>query len=137
MLGAKLNNMGTSIFISCVFEDSHRIESIKRWGKTNRFGDISITHETEDKRDKGKEVIKEHIINKIKGASLIIVLIGQDTHNHNWIEAEVELANSFHKEIICMRVPHTNGAIPRLLKNKILISFNPEPLMRLLLHEKQ
>ncbi len=120
-----------SIFISCVFEDSHRIDTIKKW-KKNHFDNISITHETEDRRQEGKEAIKKHIINKIKGASLILVLIGQDTHNHDWIEAEVELANSFHKEIICMRVPNTNGAIPKLLKNKRLISFNPEQLKKVL-----
>ena len=120
-----------SIFISCVFEDSHRIDTIKKW-KKNHFDNISITHETEDRRQEGKEAIKKHIINKIKGASLILVLIGQDTHNHNWIEAEVELANSFHKEIICMRVPNTNGAIPKLLKNKRLIGFNPEQLKKFL-----
>ena len=121
-----------SIFISCVFEDSHRIDTIKKWVKNKHFDNILITHETEDKRQEGKEAIKKHLINKIKGASVILVLIGQDTHNHNWIEAEVELANSFHKEIICMRVPNTNGAIPRLLVNRELISFNPEQLMKIL-----
>lgn len=124
--------MSKSIFISCVYEDSHRIESIIKWVKDNKLGDVIITHETEDKRIEGKEAIKNHIQNKIKGASVILVLIGQDTHNHDWIEAEVELANSFHKEIICVRVPHTKGAAPPLLSKKRLIGFDPNAIKRLI-----
>ncbi|MBL0048862.1 MAG: TIR domain-containing protein [Bacteroidetes bacterium] len=124
--------MSKSIFISCVFEDSHRIESIKKWAMNNRLGDVIITHETEDKRPLGKDAIKKHIQSKIEGAAIILVLIGQDTHNHEWIEAEVELANSFHKEIICVRVPQTKGAAPILLANKRLISFDPDAIKKLI-----
>jgi len=124
--------MSKSIFISTVYEDSHRIDSIKKWTNDGRLGDITITHETEDKRHHGKKAIKQHIMNKIRGASIIIVLIGQDTHNHHWIEAEVELANSFHKRIICMRVPNTYGAVPQILKRYELINFDPDSLKRML-----
>lgn len=124
--------MSKSIFISCVFEDSHRIASIKKWATDNRLGDVVITQETEDKRQKGKEAVKQHIKSKIQGAAVILVLVGQDTHNHEWIEAEVELANSFNKEIICVRIPHTNGAVPSLLTNKRIISFDPEAIKKLI-----
>lgn len=124
--------MSKSIFISCVFEDSYRIDSIKKWAADNRLGDVVITHETEDKRQQGKVAIKNHIQSKIQGAAVILVLVGQDTHNHDWIEAEIELANSFHKEIICVRVPHTTGAIPPLLANKRLINFDPDAIIKLI-----
>jgi len=124
--------MSKSIFISCVYEDSHRIDSIKNWVKDNRLGDIVITQETEDKRQQGKEAVKQHIKSKIQGAAIILVLVGQNTHNHEWIEAEVELANSFNKEIICVRLPHTTGAVPPLLKNKRLVSFDPDAIKKLI-----
>lgn len=123
--------MSKSIFISCVFEDSHRIDSIKKWAADNRLGDVVITQETEDKRQQGKEAVKKHIQSKIQGAAVILVLVGQDTHNHEWIEAEVELANSFHKEIICVRIPHTTGAVPNLLTKHRLISFDPDAIKKL------
>lgn len=97
-----------------------------------RLGEVVITHETDDKRQQGKEAIKQHIKSKIQGAALILVLVGQDTHNHEWIEAEVELANSFHKEIICVRVPHTTGAVPTLLANKRQISFDPDAIKKII-----
>ena len=122
--------MSKSIFISCVFEDVHRIENIKKWAKENKLGDVVINHETEDKRAEGKEAIKEHIKNKIKGCALILVLIGDNTHNHDWINAEVELANSFHKKIICVRLPNTNGSVPSLLTKYDLINFNPVTIQK-------
>ncbi len=124
--------MSKSIFISCVHEDSHRIKSIEKWSAEGRLGNVVITHETEDKRAEGKEAIKQHIKSKIQGAAFIFVLVGQDTHNHDWIQAEVELANSFNKEIICIRVPHTTGAVPPLLVNKRLISFEPDAIKKLI-----
>jgi hypothetical protein len=122
--------MSKSIFISCVFEDNHRIDSIKKWVSDKRLGDITIIHETEDKRQQGVEVIKNHIQEKIRGASAIVVLVGNDTHNHNWIKAEVELANSFHKQILCVRVPNTKGAVPTILNKYKLVNFDPDTLKK-------
>ena len=74
--------MSKSIFISCVFEDNHWIDSIKKWVIDNRLGDVVITQETEDKRQFGKEAIKKHIQAKIQDAAVTLVLVGLDTHNH-------------------------------------------------------
>lgn len=122
--------MSKSIFISCVFEDSHRIDSIKKWAAAKRLGDVVITQETEDKRQHGKEAVKKHIRSKIESAATILVLVGQDTHNHEWIEAEVELANSFHKQILCVRVPNSSGAVPTILRKYKLINFDPDTIKR-------
>lgn len=124
--------MSKSIFISCVYEDSRWIDLIKKWATDKRFGDVVITHETEDKRHQGKDAVKQHIKSKIKGAAIILVLIGQDTHNHEWIEAEVELANSFQKDIICVRVSNTTGAVPPLLKKFRIISLEIEAIKKLI-----
>lgn len=122
--------MSKSIFISCIFEDNHRIESIKKWAADKRLGDIIITHETEDKRQQGVEAIKKHIQEKIKGAAVIIVLVCNDTHNHDWIKAEVELANSFQKKILCVRVPNSIGAVPAILNKYKLVNFDPDTIKR-------
>lgn len=122
--------MSKSVFISCVFEDSYRLETIKKWVVSNRLGDVTITHETEDNRILGQQAIKKHIKSKIEGAAFIFVLVGNDTHNHNWIAAEIELANSFHKEIICIRLPQSAGGVPDLLSNKKLIAFEPNAIKK-------
>lgn len=117
--------MSKSIFISCVYEDSHRIKNIRKWAKKGQLGDVTLTSETVDKRHEGDEAIIEHLQKKIKGAAVILVLIGQDTHNHFWIKNEVEYANSFHKKIVCVRVPDTDGDVPQILKKYHVFAFEP------------
>ena len=111
--------MSKSIFVSTVHEDSHLIKTLEKWAQEKKLGsDVVITHETEnDKRHLGKEAIKQLIKAKIEGSALVLVLIGNDTHNHNWIQAEVELANNFNKKILCVRIPSTTGAKPSILNN--------------------
>lgn len=127
--------MSKSVFISCVYEDSHHIEKIKKWVADDKLGNITITCETKDKRQEGDDAIKEHIKNKIKGAAIIIVLVGRDTHNHHWIHKEVELANSYRKKIICVRVPNTEGALPLILSKYKLVNFDPESIKRYIIEE--
>lgn len=122
--------MGKSIFISCVYEDSHHIKAIKNWAEQKRLGDVVITSETEDYRHIGVDAIKRHIQTKIQGAAVVIILIGQDTHNHDWIKAEVELANSFHKQIICVRVPNSDGAVPAILNKFKLLNFDTDTIKK-------
>ncbi len=122
--------MNRTIFISCVYEDSHRIKTIEVWAAQNRLGNVVISSETEDNRQKGVDAIKRHIQIKIQGAAVVLVLIGQDTHNHDWIRAEVELANSYHKKIFCVRLPNTNGALPPILSKYKLINFDPESIRK-------
>ncbi|MBS1595795.1 MAG: TIR domain-containing protein [Bacteroidetes bacterium] len=120
--------MSKSIFISHVHEDNEKITLLEKWAQEKRLGDIVITKETEDKRHEGKEAIKQYISDKIRGAMAVLVLIGQDTHNHGWIEAEVELAHSFHKKVICIRLHQTTGGIPPILANKPIVPFEPNAI---------
>jgi len=122
--------MSKSIFISCVLEDSQRIGAIKKWAVDGRLGDVVITHETEDKKREGKDAIKKHIQRKIETASLVMILIGQMNHLQDWLECEVELAESFNKEIICVRVPRTTGSIPTILEKYKVVAFEPDALRR-------
>jgi hypothetical protein len=122
--------MSKSIFISCVHEDSHLINNIKNWTEQKRLGDVVITFETEDNRHIGVDAIKKHIRYKIEGAAVILILVGQDTHNHDWIKAEAELAHSFHKQIICVRIPNASGAVPLILKNYKVINFDPDTIKK-------
>lgn len=123
--------MSKSIFISTVHEDSHLIGTLSTWANSNRMGKVTITHETQnDKRHLGKDEIKQHIQKKIQGAGVVMVLIGRDTHNHDWIKAEVELANNYNKQIICVRIPQTTGPLPSILINYKPIAFEPGAILR-------
>lgn len=54
----------------------------------------------------------------------MLVLIGDNTHNHDWIKWEVEVANSACKEVACMRIPNTTGSKPQILNNYLELQFH-------------
>ncbi len=120
--------MSRSVFVSCVHEDSQLINIMKAWEQRQLIGDITITSELEDKRNEGTLAVKRYLQKKIEGAAGIVVLVGNNTHNHDWIAVEVELANSFHKKIVCMRIPNTTGAQPSILARYKIVSFDPMSL---------
>ena len=66
--------MSKSIFISCVFEDKEKIVPIQKWVKKGLLGDVVITYEIEDKRQQGKEAVRQYIRKKIEGAAFILIL---------------------------------------------------------------
>lgn len=121
--------MSKSIFISCVHEDATHLDTISGWMQQGLLGSIVLTYETEDKRNEGRFAIRNYLQRKIEGSSGIVVLIGNNTHNHDWITTEVELANSYNKKIVCMRIPATTGAPPPILANYKVINFSPKTLL--------
>ena len=117
--------MTKNIFISTVHEDSEYIAQLKDWIKNKLLGEVNLVHETQDKRHEGSDAIRKYIKEKIKDCQVLFVLIGNDTHNHEWITIETELANSFHLKIICSRIPNTVGSPPLILKKYQLVDFKP------------
>lgn len=119
-----------SIFVSHVYEDQSYVSKMQKWEKKGLLEGYTFTFETEDKRHEGKQAIRNYLKKKIEGCAVIVVLIGNDTHNHDWIRAEVELANSFHKRILCMRIPKTTGAKPKILNKYKEIIFHPNQIIK-------
>lgn len=118
--------MSKKVFISGIHEDLQRyLHFIIDWQKKGLLGqNIEITHETEDKRAEGDEAVRKHVKKKIEDAKAVIILIGNDTHNHDWIRQEAELANSMKKLIIFARLKGTTGGNPPIIANKIAVKFN-------------
>jgi hypothetical protein len=119
-----------SIFISHVFEDNKYVENMKKWSNNGQLNDYVLTFETEDKRIDGEKAIKEYLKKKIEGAAIVLVLIGNDTHNHDWIKVEVELANNFNKKICCVRIPNTTGGKPDILNKFEELKFDPSYILK-------
>lgn len=119
-----------SIFVSHVFEDNSFLKKMRKWEKNNLLDDYTFTFETVDKRIEGANAIKKYLKNKIKGAAILLVLIGDNTHNHEWIKVEVELANNFNKKICCVRIPQTSGRRPKILNNYKELVFNPNQIIK-------
>lgn len=124
-----------SIFVSHVYEDNDWLKKMLKWKDKGLLKDYTISYETEDKRQEGKEAIKKYLKNKINGCAILLVLIGDNTHNHDWIKAEIELANSFHKKICCVRIPKTTGKKPQILNKYTELVFDPNQILKQLKNE--
>ena len=121
-----------SIFVSHVFEDQHYLNKMKTWETKGRIEGYTFTFEVDDKRIKGREEIKNILTKKFNGCTILLVLIGDNTHNHDWIKSEVELAKKFNKKIYCVRIPGTTGGRPKILINYIELVFNPNQIIKVL-----
>jgi len=118
-----------SIFVSRVYEDNHYFKKLKKWEKDKLMDNYTFTCEKKDLRSKGYDVIRSYLKNMINGSAAVLVLVGDDTHNHDWIRVEIELAHSLRKPVICMRIPNTNGKRPAIIRKRKELNFDPNAVL--------
>ena len=125
--------MSFSVFVSHVYEDNAARARLDAWAQAGRLGaDVVITGESEDVRVHGASAIRAHLNPKVQGASAVLVLLGDDTHNHAWVEHEVQYARSVRKLVVPVRLPGTRGALPHNLRDLTPVTFEPEAIRRAL-----
>lgn len=117
----------TIIFVSYRWEDRDHKEGFRGLllNPNNELFDVPI----EDReRFDTTEDIQRYLNTKIRQASTIVVLIGNNTHNGPWVKHELEVANSQRKPIIPVRIPETNGGLPVIISNRDIISWDIDSL---------
>ncbi len=124
--------MSKSIFISHVHEDAECIAQIELWKEQKLLGDVAITKEITDLRIHGEKAITDHLVPKIRGCAAVLVLIGNDTHNHEWISYEVQVAKMLNKKVIAVRIKKTTGKPPKILASQGLTKFNAAAIRKML-----
>jgi len=117
-----------SVFVSYVFEDKAYKETIEKWALDELLGNVKITAEKDDVRASGDNAIRNQLSPLLTGAAAVIALIGDDTHNHEWVHYEINHALSNHKKVIPVRIPNTTGAPPNVIKKKELVDFEPDAI---------
>jgi hypothetical protein len=115
-----------SVFVSHVFEDRKYVDQLRDWAKRGELGkDVVITGETRDVRQQGDTAIKSLLSPLLTGASCVLVLVGNNSHNHGWVDYEVNHALSGRKLVIPVRLPNTFGAGPSPLQKVKEVAFSP------------
>ena len=106
-----------NIFISHTGKDEKNIEPFKKLlSKDYDVRDSSII-ETEPNRAKDKEYIKNQILKpQIDWAGTVVVLIGKDTKESDWVKWEAEYANMQGKRVVSV---YTEGASDSDLSEEI------------------
>lgn len=118
--------MAHSLFISHVYEDYRHRDMVRAWAQQGQLGfNVVVTGESADVRQGGDAAIRAHLAPKLRGASAVLVLLGNDTHNHPWVEYEAQFAQSHHVRVLPVRIPGTSGAAPPNLRWQTEVSMNP------------
>ena len=125
--------MPKSVFVSHVYEDMAARNNLITWAQRGLLGpDVVITGESEDVRQHGQRAIQSHLSPKLQGAAAVIVLVGNDTHNHRWIEYEAQHALSNRKLVIPVRIPGTTGAAPPVIARLPMVTMDPTAIAQAL-----
>ena len=117
-----------SVFVSYVFEDKRFKDKIHDWAGDGKLGAVTVTGESKDVRQGGDSAIRNHLSPLLRGAAALLVLVGSDTHNHDWVQYEVAHAQSHHKKILVVRIPNTSGAAPPSVRKLDEIPFEPRAI---------
>lgn len=125
--------MPRSNFVSYVYEDKRHRDNVERWFASEAVGPnrVMIT-EAEDRRPLGENAIKDHLRPRIRGAAAVICLVGNNSHNSNWVKSELDVATSLNKEIVLARIPGTTGAAPMGYRHLPIVPLDPSTLKKLL-----
>ena len=109
------------VFLSYKWEDKKFADGLKGYLKNpnNKYQHIKIT-ERKDYRTRGKNSIKKYLKDIIGSCKALVCLIGQNTHNSQWVGYELDIANSQGKKIIPVRINNTTGGAPNLIKERNL-----------------
>lgn len=120
--------MARPLFVSYVTEDKNWLSQLRDWSRQRLLGDFEIDAFDEKLHPTLDSEIKNQIKERIRKAAAVIVLVGDNTHNHDWIPIEVEIANSFPspRPVLAVRIPNTSGGLPKILGDKKLLDFKPE-----------
>lgn len=125
--------MPQSIFVSYVYEDKRHRDNVARWFANEAVGPnrVMIT-EASDRRAYGESAIKEYLRPLIRGSAAVLCLIGDNSHNSNWVRYELDVATSLNKWIVLARIPGTTGAAPQGHRHLSIAPLDPSTLKQLL-----
>jgi hypothetical protein len=121
--------MPRSIFLSYVYEDKRYGDDIKRWCDAGLLGRQYVTiTEGQDLRQLGDTVIQNHLRERIRGSAVVLTLVGDDTHDREWVRKELAMATSLGKVVLLMGIPGTRGAAPEGFRHHAELPFDPSSL---------
>lgn len=98
--------MAKSVFFSFHYErDNWRVQQVINMGVLEGQP-ILEPQEWEEVKRKGEQAIKNWIADKMKGKSAVVVLVGNQTANREWVRYEIRYAWDNYKPLVGI---HING----------------------------
>lgn len=119
------------VFISFDYQDIDAKKVVDNWSNQNIGLDISLSSvEGHNYLRKGDNFVKRVLREKINLAQVLLVLVGNNTHNRPWVDYEVHHAKCQGKKVIWTQIPRTNGAPPKEINKLTSIPFDINSIRR-------
>lgn len=113
------------VFISFDYQDIDSKKIIDNWTNQNIGLDISLSSEEgHNHLSKGENFVRNILRNKINSAQVLLVLVGNNTHNRPWVDYEIHHAKCQGLKVIWTQIPKTNGAPPKEISKLTQTPFN-------------
>ena len=104
--------MARHVFLSFIEEDLQLVELFRGQAKNANsdlaFDDYSLKIPI---NSDNADYVKQQIRNKIDGVSVTLCLIGDNTHNSDWVDWEIETSDKMGKGIVGMRLHSSSSDI--------------------------
>ena len=124
-----IDKVEKSIFISTTKADSHWMKHLTKWAKKGQLGeDLFLTHEAASPMsyEEAKRLLEPYV----RHATLSFILSGENSHNEEWNQALLDLADETHSRLCIMRIPLTKDPVPEQLIHLEEVAFNPNAIQK-------
>jgi MTH538 TIR-like domain (DUF1863) len=122
--------MKKTVFISYHFKDATYKGEIKKW-LTEAGAEVISTDET-DLRPAGENAVSRKIKEQISGSDLVLILVGNDTHNRPWVDYEVGVARSKQIPTYWVRLANRGGGPPKEVGGLHPIEYSRSAIVRVM-----
>lgn len=113
------------VFISFDYKDIESKKVVDNWKQQGLGTDISFTSEDGiDHMGKGIKAVRKILCEKIDSSQIMLVLVGNNTHDRPWVDFEVHHAKCKGKKVIWTQIPNSSGGPPRELSKLQGLEFN-------------
>lgn len=129
-----MNAFQKNIFVSHYHSDAEKIENMKELLKKKNFyvRDSSIYEEKNENNANNEDYIKSLIRPQIEWAGTVVVLIGKNTADSDWVRWEIETAAKKDKRIVGVFLQgETDSPIPNALNDygDALVKWNSDSII--------
>ena len=124
--------MNKRVFISYHFNDKSYKGEIKKW--LEEAGAEVISVDENDLRPLGDPVVESNIRNDISRSQLVLILVGNDSHNRPWVDYEVAVARSKGIETYWVQLSKRTGAAPKEVRSLNCINYERNEIIKILNH---
>jgi len=113
------------VFLSYKWEDRNYADGMNGLlrNPNNKYRHLT-DRERQDLRNKGENIWKKYLMDKIRDCEALICLIGQDTQNATGVIYELSVASSLGIKIIPVRIAKTYGGVPKIISNLKILNWD-------------